>query len=105
MLDVGCGNGYYGWRMCAAGAQCVIGIDPTIVYLMQYLAVAKYLIAAKPHFVHAVLPARLEDIPAGSATFDTVFSMGVLYHRRIRSNTCVRCAICCVRAANWCWKR
>ena len=82
VLDVGCGNGYYGWRMCAAGARCVIGIDPTIVYLMQYLAVAKYLITAKPHFVHAVLPARLEDIPAGSAAFDTVFSMGVLYHRR-----------------------
>lgn len=82
VLDVGCGNGYYGWRMCAAGAQCVIGIDPTIVYLMQYLAVAKYLLAAKPHFVHAVLPMRLEDIPPGSAVFDTVFSMGVLYHRR-----------------------
>ena len=82
VLDVGCGNGYYGWRMCAAGAQCVIGIDPTIVYVMQYLAVAKYLIAAKPHFVHAVLPVRLEDVPAGGATFDTVFSMGVLYHRR-----------------------
>ena len=82
VLDVGCGNGYYGWRMCAAGAHCVIGIDPTIVYLMQYLAVAKYLIAAKPHFRHAILPARLEDIPPGSAAFDTVFSMGVLYHRR-----------------------
>jgi tRNA (mo5U34)-methyltransferase len=82
VLDAGCGNGYYGWRMCAAGAHCVIGIDPTIVYLMQYLAVAKYLIAARPYFRHAVLPARLEDIAPGSAAFDTVFSMGVLYHRR-----------------------
>jgi tRNA (mo5U34)-methyltransferase len=49
---------------------------------MQYLAVAQYLLAARPHFVHAVLPARLEDIPAGGAAFDTAFSMGVLYHRR-----------------------
>lgn len=82
VLDVGSGNGYYGWRMCAAGARCVIGIDPTILYTMQYLAIARYLMAVKPRFVHAVLPARLEDVPPDGAAFDTVFSMGVLYHRR-----------------------
>ncbi len=30
---------------------------------MQYLAVARYLIAARPTFDHALLPARLEDVP------------------------------------------
>ncbi len=80
VLDVGCGNGYYGWRMCEAGAR-VIGIDPTIVYSMQYLAIARYLAGARPAFDHALLPARLEDVPAQEA-FDTVLSMGVLYHRR-----------------------
>ena len=82
VLDVGCGNGYYGWRMCAAGARGVIGIDPTIVYVMQHLAIATYLGSAKPRFVNAILPARLEDVPLGDGSFDTVFSMGVLYHRR-----------------------
>jgi tRNA (mo5U34)-methyltransferase len=82
VLDVGCGNGYYGWRMCAAGAQCVVGVDPTLVYLMQYLAILKYLAPARPQLVNALLPARLEDLPAASAAFDTAFSMGVLYHRR-----------------------
>ena len=82
VLDVGCGNGYYGWRMCAAGARCVIGVDPTIVYTMQYLAIATYLATARPQFVHAVLPARLEDLAPAAQAFDTVFSMGVLYHRR-----------------------
>lgn len=81
VLDVGSGNGYYGWRMCEAGARAVIGIDPTIVYSMQYLAVARYLAAARPLFHHALLPARLEDLPVGGG-FDTVLSMGVLYHRR-----------------------
>jgi tRNA (mo5U34)-methyltransferase len=80
VLDVGCGNGYYGWRMCEAGAR-VIGIDPTIVYSMQYLTVARYLSVARPAFDHTLLPARLEDVPAKQA-FDTVLSMGVLYHRR-----------------------
>ncbi len=80
ILDVGCGNGYYGWRMCAAGAR-VIGIDPTIVYSMQYLAFAKYLTDARPELHHALLPARLEDV-SPQQSFDTVLSMGVLYHRR-----------------------
>ncbi len=82
VLDVGCGNGYYGWRMCAAGARCVVGIDPTILYTMQYAAIASYLRIVRPHFVNAVLPARLEDLPPDASAFDTVFSMGVLYHRR-----------------------
>ncbi len=82
VLDVGCGNGYYGWRMCTAGARLVIGIDPTLVYVMQYLAALRYLMPARPALVNAILPARLEDVPSAGGAFDTVFSMGVLYHRR-----------------------
>ena len=82
VLDVGCGNGYYGWRMCAAGARSVVGVDPTIVHSMQFAAIAKYLTVQRPDFDNAVLPLRLEDLPGGDASFDAVFSMGVLYHRR-----------------------
>ena len=39
VLDVGCGNGYYGWRMLGEGARFVLGIDPTWLFLMQFLAV------------------------------------------------------------------
>jgi tRNA (mo5U34)-methyltransferase len=78
---VGCGNGYYGWRMCEAGADLVVGIDPTLVYLMQYLAVRHYLTALQPRLRNVAIPATLEDAPIGGE-FDTVFSMGVLYHRR-----------------------
>ena len=31
ILDVGSGNGYYGWRMLAAGAEAVVGCDPTLL--------------------------------------------------------------------------
>jgi len=78
VLDVGCGNGYYATRMSAAGARTVIGVDPTILYIMQFLAVAHYL---RPEQVFA-LPLRLDELPQGSRRFDTVFSMGVLYHQR-----------------------
>ena len=34
VLDVGCGNGYYAVQMSDAGARAVIGVDPTILYVM-----------------------------------------------------------------------
>ena len=83
VLDIGCGNGYFGWRMLAAGAHEVIGIDPTILFCMQHRALQRYL----KHPRHWVLPLRIEEIPSpipgsSTSTFDTVFSMGVVYHRR-----------------------
>jgi len=78
VLDVGCGNGYYALRMVGAGAERVIGIDPTPVFVMQFQAFRRYL----PNVPVDVLPLALEDLPERLEAFDTVFSMGVLYHRR-----------------------
>lgn len=78
VLDVGCGNGYYALRMTDAGALAVLGIDPTLLYVMQFLAVTAYL---RPPPI-AVLPLRLEELPDACRAFDTTFSMGVLYHQR-----------------------
>ncbi len=78
VLDVGCGSGYHALRMAGAGAHAVIGIEPMPLYVVQFLAVNRYLGADRV----GVLPLRLEDLPGGLCGFDTVFSMGVLYHRR-----------------------
>ncbi len=78
VLDVGCGNGYYALRMLGAGARCVIGIDPTLLFVMQFAALQRFM----PELPVHVLPLRCEELPAGTPAFDTVFSMGVLYHRR-----------------------
>ena len=78
VLDVGCGSGYHCWRMAAAGAELVIGIDPTPLFVMQYWAMQKYL--QNPNVW--VVPMRMEALPERLKTFDTVFSMGILYHRR-----------------------
>ena len=77
VLDVGCGNGYYALRMHGAGAATVIGIDPSPLCIAQFAALERYL---PPLPVH-LLPLRLEDL-SGGPRFDTVFSLGVLYHRR-----------------------
>lgn len=78
VLDVGCGNGYYALRMREAGANYVVGVDPTLLYVMQFLAVQ--------HFVGDpgvfVLPLRSDELPPKLQAFDTTFSMGVLYHQR-----------------------
>ena len=78
VLDVGCGSGYHCWRMAAAGAKQVVGIDPTILFLVQYLAVRRFAPSVPVWF----LPLRMEELPTQTENFDTVFSMGVLYHRR-----------------------
>jgi tRNA (mo5U34)-methyltransferase len=78
VLDVGCGNGYHGWRILGAGAKMVLGIDPTLLSVMQFQAIKK-LYGTAPIYV---LPLGIEDVPANLQAFDTVFSMGVLYHRR-----------------------
>ena len=78
VLDVGCGNGYHCWRMLGAGAAEVIGIDPTPLFILQFKALQHYLQQPGIH----VLPMTLEAIPEHLPAFNTVFSMGVLYHRR-----------------------
>ncbi|MGR8999294.1 MAG: tRNA 5-methoxyuridine(34)/uridine 5-oxyacetic acid(34) synthase CmoB [Gammaproteobacteria bacterium] len=78
VLDVGCGNGYHCWRMLGAGAKMVIGIDPLLLNVMQFQLVKK-LYSEAPVYV---LPLGIEEVPYGLKAFDTVFSMGVLHHRR-----------------------
>ncbi|MEJ2382824.1 MAG: tRNA 5-methoxyuridine(34)/uridine 5-oxyacetic acid(34) synthase CmoB [Xanthomonadales bacterium] len=78
VLDIGCGNGYFGLRMLGAGADLVVGVDPTLVFVMQHLA-CRHFSGELPSYV---LPLGIEDLPNGPAGFDCVFSMGVLYHRR-----------------------
>jgi len=82
VLDVGCGNGYHMWRMLAEDAKLVVGADPSQFFLVQFHALKKY-VGEQP--IH-LLPFKSEELPALSHKhqnrgFDTVFSMGVLYHR------------------------
>ncbi|PWI33937.1 tRNA 5-methoxyuridine(34)/uridine 5-oxyacetic acid(34) synthase CmoB [Vibrio albus] len=78
VLDVGCGNGYHMWRMLGEGARLCIGIDPSHLFLVQFEAVRRLM--GNDQRAH-LLPLGIEQLPELNA-FDTVFSMGVLYHRR-----------------------
>jgi len=78
ILDVGCGSGYHLLRMLGEGARLAIGIDPTMLYVMQFHALKHFVPDINAH----VLPLRGEDMPEDTQAFDTVFSMGVFYHCR-----------------------
>jgi tRNA (mo5U34)-methyltransferase len=79
ILDVGCGNGYHCWRMLGAGAKRVIGIDPSPRFIVQFHMIKHF---AGAHHPVDVLPLGIEELPEKLHAFDTVFSMGVFYHRR-----------------------
>jgi tRNA (mo5U34)-methyltransferase len=78
VLDVGCGSGYHCWRILGDGAGEVIGIDPTPLFVMQFGALQKYMQQDNIW----VLPVGIQDVPKKLQAFDSVFSMGILYHRR-----------------------
>lgn len=88
VLDVGCGNGYYSFRMIGEGAKLVIGIDPSDLFMMQFRAIT--------HFINPIqlylLSLRLQDLPSNKSLFDTVFSMGILYHQKSHHHHLSKCA-------------
>ena len=78
IIDIGCGNGYHCWRMLADRPALVVGIEPSVLFNLQFHALQSYI--QRPEV--CLLPFGIEAIPQGLNWFDTVFSMGVLYHRK-----------------------
>jgi tRNA (mo5U34)-methyltransferase len=64
--------------MAGAGAELVIGVDPSALFVCQFFAMKNFLRDPRVW----VLPLGVEDVPAAPGAFDTVFSMGVIYHRK-----------------------
>lgn len=77
VLDVGCGNGYHMFRMLEQNPELVVGIDPTTLFLIQFQIIKHFYQDSRIH----LMPLGIEQMPP-LAAFDTVFSMGVLYHRK-----------------------
>ncbi len=81
VLDIGCGSGYHLWRMMAEEAELAVGVDPGLLSMIQFLVLKHFIGESVPAYF---LPLTLEQLPVSrkGGAFDSVFSMGVLYHRR-----------------------
>ncbi|MCF6179247.1 MAG: tRNA 5-methoxyuridine(34)/uridine 5-oxyacetic acid(34) synthase CmoB [Geopsychrobacter sp.] len=90
VLDIGCSNGYYLYRMAADQPQLLLGIEPYLTFYFQHLLLQHF--AKTPNLY--CLPVKFEELPSLKRYFDTVFSMGVLYHRRSPLDTLVEMQNC-----------
>ena len=78
VLDVGAGNGYFTFRMALEGARKALGVEPFLLFNYQFAAIDSL---AKSNSNSMLIPLRLEELP-NMPIFDSVFSMGVLYHQK-----------------------
>jgi tRNA (mo5U34)-methyltransferase len=78
ILDIGSSNGYYLFKMAGCNPLMVLGVEPQSTFYFQYLTLQKFL---KQKNVFC-LPVPHDQLPKMDNYFDTVFCMGVLYHRK-----------------------
>ena len=76
VADIGCNNGYYLFRMQEDNPAKLVGFDPSAVYKSQFDFINHF---AKTEIVYELL--GVEHVQFYEEKFDTIFCLGVLYHR------------------------
>jgi tRNA (mo5U34)-methyltransferase len=76
VADIGCNNGYYLFRMLEQNPKKLVGFDPSVLYKQQFDFLNHF---AKTKISYELL--GVEHLPFYEHKFDTLFCLGVLYHR------------------------
>ena len=76
VADIGCNNGYYMFRMLEDKPKLLVGFDPSPVYKLQFDFINHFV---KSNIVYELL--GVEHVEFYEEKFDTIFCLGVLYHR------------------------
>jgi len=74
--DIGCNNGYYLFRMLTQEPEKLIGFDPSAIYYSQFQFINHFI---KSDITYELL--GVEHVEFYEHKFDTLFCLGVLYHR------------------------
>jgi tRNA (mo5U34)-methyltransferase len=74
--DVGCNNGYYLYRMLEEKPAKLVGFDPSALYYSQFRFLERFF---RSGILYELL--GVEHLPFYEEPFDTLFCLGVLYHR------------------------
>jgi len=77
VADVGCNNGYYMFRMLEDNPKKVVGFDPMASFNLQFDFINHFIKSNK--LKYELL--GVEHLPFYEEKFDTIFCLGVLYHR------------------------
>jgi tRNA (mo5U34)-methyltransferase len=77
VADVGCNNGYYMFRMLSQNPKKVVGFDPMALFKLQFDFINHFVKSEKLHYELL----GVEHLPLYEHKFDTIFCLGVLYHR------------------------
>lgn len=78
VVDIGGGNGYYGFRLRADGVAKVLNLDPSEKFFFQFELAQKYI--QDPNIQYE--PLGFQDAHRLGVKADAVMSMGVLYHQK-----------------------
>ena len=76
VADIGCNNGYYMFRMLEDEPELLVGFDPSPLYKTQFDFINRFI---KSDIVYELL--GVEHLEFYDEKFDTIFCLGVLYHR------------------------
>ena len=76
VADIGCNNGYYLFRMLKEKPKELVGFDPSPLFKTQFDFLNHFI---KSDIVYELL--GVEHLPFYGKEFDTIFCLGVLYHR------------------------
>ena len=76
VADIGCNNGYYLFRMQEDNPKFLVGFDPSPLYKTQFDFINHFV---KSEIVYELL--GVEHLEFYEQKFDTIFCLGVLYHR------------------------
>ena len=76
VADIGCNNGYYMFRMLKENPKEIVGFDPSALFKTQFDFINSFI---KSDIVFEML--GVEHLPFYEKKFDTIFCLGVLYHR------------------------
>lgn len=74
--DIGCNNGYYMFRMLGQKPKKIVGFDPSPLFLTQFDLINRFVQSDIRYELLGV-----EHLPFYEEKFDTLFCLGVLYHR------------------------
>lgn len=76
VADIGCNNGYYLFRMQEDAPKLLVGFDPSPLFKTQFDFINHFV---KSNIVYELL--GVEHVEFYEQKFDTIFCLGVLYHR------------------------